>query len=376
MHILFIQTQPSQLDAPFFSQLYARTGGKVSVAILNNLMERSDIDVELGFKPIFPKFDSQVFLNVFGCGIYGVIKLFLYVCRCRPELIVVQDQSWLEKFFICFFCKLLKINVAIRSDKNSISTGAKFGFSLLIERYIVRNLFDIYVPVSHLTTDYYGWKYDEVISLPYLTQEQKFYPTFNAKLIRHEIRNLLKIDKNATVFLAVTKFVERENPLALLKAFFILQKKPSKKTVELILIGAGELEPILKNYVLVNDVKNVHFLGYIPFDSLQKYYFSSDVFLHFAHSEPWGVSPQDALVSGLGLITSNKVGSGLCFLKDNLSKYLVDSSDEINAANLMYELIQRPHAIKNFLSAWTMARENFTVNPIVDNWINRFKLLD
>ena len=62
----------------------------------------------------------------------------------------------------------------------------------------------------------------------------------------------------------------------------------------------------------VNDlrIENIYFCGYIPYLRLQDFFWAADVFVHLAWIGPWEVSPQDALVANMWLVTSNRVGSG------------------------------------------------------------------
>ena len=52
------------------------------------------------------------------------------------------------------------------------------------------------------------------------------------------------------------------------------------------------------------------FAGYVPYAQLPGFYAMSDVFVHAASDEPWGVSVQEALAFGLAVVVSSRVGAG------------------------------------------------------------------
>jgi len=111
--------------------------------------------------------------------------------------------------------------------------------------------------------------------------------------------------KNERVLLSVAKFIPRESPWDILKAFKLL----NDKNLVLVLVGDGEERLDLKNYAKQNSQLNIKFVGYIPYQELPTYYGISAIFIHAAKNEPWGVSVQEALACGCAVITSDKVGS-------------------------------------------------------------------
>jgi hypothetical protein len=111
--------------------------------------------------------------------------------------------------------------------------------------------------------------------------------------------------QNEKVLLSVAKFVPRESPWDILKAFKIL----NDANLVLVLVGDGEERLALENYANQNPHLKIKFVGYIPYQELPNYYGISDIFIHAAKNEPWGVSVHEALSCGCTVITSDMVGS-------------------------------------------------------------------
>ena len=177
--VLFVQSNPSQLDNPFYSLLSNATG-RIAVALLNSgAPDRRAIDPELGFVPIFPSAssDAATYMLPSECdgGARSVMRL---VMRIRPKLVVVQDQGWRSKVQIAMACRLRGISIAMRSDKNHISSSARVGIGRALEGFVARAVFDQLAPVSTLTAEYYGWKNSRTCWwFPYPTLAKKFAPT-------------------------------------------------------------------------------------------------------------------------------------------------------------------------------------------------------
>jgi glycosyltransferase involved in cell wall biosynthesis len=157
--------------------------------------------------------------------------------------------------------------------------------------------------------------------------------------------------------------------MAALRAFAEVQA--DCPDASLIFVGAGPLEDQLKDFVSSRGVDEVHFTGYVPFEQLHEYFFASDVFLHLARSEPWGASPQDALVSNMALVVSSQVGSGVCHLTGDLARYVVGVNDDQAAAAVMIELVGPPSKREHFEPAWKAVHSMYTAESLARWWANR-----
>jgi glycosyltransferase involved in cell wall biosynthesis len=222
-------------------------------------------------------------------------------------------------------------------------------------------------PTSPLTSAYYDWPPSEnSVPFPYSTNADKFAPA-SAQRLRHrrDVRERLGIDPSAHVFLSAAKFVARENPWALIRSFeAVAARRPHSC---LIALGDGPQLPDIRNYCSSRSLDRVIFPGFVPFRELQNYFFAADTFLHFAEREPWGVSPQDALIAGLALVTSDRVGAGLVFLEGELARFVVPLKDEATAVERMIELCDHPAGAALFAAARAKA-EDYTVVSCARRW--------
>lgn len=368
LRYLFLQCQASQLDAPFYGELARRIPDECLVILFNESgNRREEADPELGFTPVFPDLDEGYPTEWIRSGLPGILSLLKRIVQLRPGSVVLQDQAWREKIILAVFCKLMRIRVAMRSDKNAISDGTRSGLTLWIERFLVRRLFNVLCPISELTTAYYDWKEDSAVWLfPYCTNERKFKPPTDLTPIRRRVREKCGIPHEAFVFLTVAKFVDRENPRGMIDSFErIVALHP---TAWLLMVGAGPQFVEIRDHVRQKEIPNISFAGYVAYAELEQFHFAADVFLHLAKCEPWGMSPQDALVSGMGLIVSNKVGSGVRHLGRDLCRFVVSLNDVDETVERMAELISMGRPRDLFKPARASVLNGFTTRSLAMQW--------
>ena len=86
----------------------------------------------------------------------------------------------------------------------------------------------------------------------------------------------------------------------------------------------------LKNYANKNLPKQVTFAGYVKYPELPKYYGISNLFVHISNNEPWGVSVQEAMATGLPIITSEFVGSSVDLIENGKNGFTYKSQYFLN----------------------------------------------
>ena len=121
--------------------------------------------------------------------------------------------------------------------------------------------------------------------------------------------------------------------------------------------------------------RRTRFVGYVPYASLQEYFWAADVLVHLPICEPWGASAQDALVARMALIASDKVGAASCQLTGPLSRYVVAPNDVDAASSLMIELATQPDAKVRFAPAWAATDRMYTAESLAAWWAPRVESL-
>ena len=162
-------------------------------------------------------------------------------------------------------------------------------------------------------------------------------------------------------FLASNRFVERKNLGRLIRAYaiYVGRLQEGKEPWPLVLLGdgelRGELEALCKGLELktvmgfsrgdagtteeedlkLNSYKLktspgggcVIFAGFRQIVELPAFYAAAGAFIHSALSEPWGLVINEAMASGLPILSSNNVGAAEELVIDGETGYLFDPTD-------------------------------------------------
>ncbi len=367
--IVFVQTEVSQLDEPVYARLHALDPEACSVIYWNDYgFERKRKDPETGVVPDFRQ-DVDEFPRFWidrSTTDHG--RLLEKIRELDPRVVVLADQAQWERLRLAMALRRLGIKVGLRTDKSHFSIRARHGVLLTAERQLVKRAFDILAPVSELTSNYYAWpKSSQPLLFPYSTNEAKFAPDSKTRSGRRSaVRDTLGISQDAFVFVSATKFSPRESPWELIESFCRVAFEAYP--VHLIALGDGPLLDEIKRFCVDAGLTNVSFPGFVPYRMLQDYFFAADTLLHLVEVGPWEVSPQDALVAGLGVITSERVGSTEVLLKGPLRRFLVPFGDREATAARMLELAGHVGVTELFAEARQRA-QTYTVEATARRWV-------
>ncbi len=102
-----------------------------------------------------------------------------------------------------------------------------------------------------------------------------------------------------------------------------------RSDVHLLLVGAGDLEPSLRQRVRSdpNLEGHVHFLGARSQEDLSSLYRASDIFLFPTRFDVWGMVLNEAMSSGLPVISSDSAGGAVDLVEDGVTGFRFPSGD-------------------------------------------------
>ncbi len=358
MNIVFLVERPTQFEAPFYRFAAQDAEHELRVLFTGRDVAEPVFDPELG-KPVS----------------WGIDLLGGY-----PNEVCPQDgaEAWLAERLRPERCDLVIANgytqplyrLGTRLAKGAgIATALRLD-SVLWDGSFLKNLakrvlfatymkktYDLFLGVGSLTLDYlkaFGVPAEQTGLFPYAVDVEAFRD--RSVLMPDEraaLRERLGVPVDAPLVLALAKFNEREAPWDLLRAFDRLRDRE----IWLVLAGDGPERVDLEETARASSLDRVRFPGYVPYPELPELYAASDLFVHPAREERWGVSVQESLACGLPVVASSRVGAGVDLIEPGRNGFLYEAGWEGELARRVEDALALPRegvrsASREVLSRW------------------------
>jgi glycosyltransferase involved in cell wall biosynthesis len=309
MRVLLITNIPSPYRIPLFNYIsnqLLKDGNDFGVWFLSKTeknrkwrLEYENINFKYrilkGFSYFFPNKDWAFHLN------YTIFPdLILY----NPDIVIAQYDNisgWLGLLYTQIFNK----KFILWSGSHLISSEHKSGLIGSLKKFIIKNSHkyitygskateyliafgaqpkNIYTGCNTVDTSYFSTKVQQYRKNPEFNANRKKYPKY--------------------MFLYVGQLIERKNVKLILEAFYLLDNND----YGLFIIGSGEQEKYLQEYVNSKNIKNIYFEGYKKKEELIKYYALSNAIILPSYKEVWGLVVNEALACDLYCLVSKNCG--------------------------------------------------------------------
>ncbi len=221
--------------------------------------------------------------------------------------------------------------------------------------------YDTWHPVGTLARQYFekiAKKKKPTFLFPYNVDNDWFeVESTKHRLNRDVIRSEMGFSSRDFIVLGILKWNDREDPITLIDAFAKLNNQYPNSG--LILVGDGPLYEAV--YRKANFIGNSVFLpGYAPYSDLPKYYAISNVFVHPAINEPWGVSVNEAMACGIPVIASEGVGAGTDLITEWKTGAIFSNRDSNSLTEKLSQIVTNQELLFNMgksakqkISQWT-----------------------
>jgi len=148
------------------------------------------------------------------------------------------------------------------------------------------------------------------ISLGYDAVDNDYFCRRAAEVRAREAESRIKHNLPAKYFLASARFIEKKNLPRLIQAYAKYRDLAANDSPwELVLLGDGQLRPILEPQLLTANLQNhVRLPSFKQYSELPFYYGCAGAFVHASTTEQWGLVVNEAMASGLPVLVSNRCG--------------------------------------------------------------------
>jgi glycosyltransferase involved in cell wall biosynthesis len=279
-------------------------------------------------------------------------QILIEIRKNRFDAVVFGTWSDVTSCLGILAAKLFGTPVMLLSDSNYVAEAEKPKYKLVMKNLLLgKCIFPVTAACLYpgVATNrfykLYGVREDKLFHFSYSIDTDHFTALYqDLKDKKAIMRSELGIPEDAFVILFVGRLHDDDLPLDLLKAYE--QVKFEKKA--LIFVGDGPLKKDLRDYAQQHSLDQVCFPGFQNRMKLPRFYAISDIFVHPASFEPWGVTVHEATCFGLPVIATDKVGSAANFVKHNQNGYIYSCGDIQSLASHMEELAKDKEKRENF----------------------------
>ena len=351
MNLAFVVERPTQFEVPFYRHAAADPAHHLRILYTDPRGAEPVYDPELG-RTVSWGIDLLGGYDHAACPDFGALKRELR--RRRYDLVLVNGYTRRLYVLAAALARGAGIPVALRLDSALFETPPPRALAkrLLFDLYLKR-MYRLFLGVGSLTLDYlrfFGVPEERTALFPYAVDVEAFRRgSALAPAERAAARARLGIPDDARILLSVAKLNPREAPWDLLRAL--------DGDRWLLVAGDGPERAALETFARERGLEKVRFLGYVPYPELPALYAISDLFLHLAREERWGVSVQEALACGLPVIASSRVGAARDLIEPGANGATYTAGDAAGLARRIDEVLRLdPAAVREanrrILAGW------------------------
>jgi glycosyltransferase involved in cell wall biosynthesis len=272
-------------------------------------------------------------------GNLNLWTLIIYVFKNRKATHIV-DGIWAEKsfLFVILLLNIFRANFLIYSEA-PVPTKKRSFIKKIILIFLIKPLAKVLIirAKGFLAVSNFAVKYFESLGV----NDNKIYRFGYFRTVNKIIQNQPNTQIVELIF--VGQLIERKGVMDLLGAIKIISK--SNHLFHLTIIGTGELELLLQEFINKNQLQNtVTLLGVINSENIINYIEKADLLILPSVFDGWGMVINEALQCHVPVIVSDQCGakelvkhnkSGLIFqhnnvesLTENIEKFLNLSLNE------------------------------------------------
>jgi len=325
LKILCLTNMISPYRIPLFNYFYVRDDFKLEVIVL---IEREE-NREWKFDKEKIKFNYQIlkgyhwFIRNKRREIVihlnkGILRKFL---GYKPDIVITSGYDSLAYWQAFLYCKIFKKKFILWNGTTLLSVGSTRGIRGLLKRIIVRGAdgYIAYGTKAREYLEYLGAKANEIhvstntVDVMYLQNKVMRYRNGESFIKERELHPKY-------LLLYVGQLIRRKGIIQVLKALNIL----GDLEIGLLVVGSGPEETNLKAFCKENKLQKVFFEGFQQQEMLPKYYALADIFILPSFEEVWGLVVNEALASGLYVLSSKYAGASYDLIKEGWNGEIFD----------------------------------------------------
>jgi glycosyltransferase involved in cell wall biosynthesis len=261
----------------------------------------------------------------------GILRKFL---GYKPDIVITSGYDSLAYWEAFLYCKIFKKKFILWNGTTLLSTANIKGLQSILKRIIIRGS-DRYIAYGTKAKEYLGYFGAKAENI-YISTNTVDMEYFQSKVVEYRNKDSFMKERKKYpkyLLLYVGQLIRRKGIIQVLKALSYLKDLE----IAFLIVGSGPEEGKLKDFCKEKDLNNIFFEGFQQQEILPKYYALSDVFILPSFEEVWGLVINEALASGLYVLSSKYAGASYDLIEEGWNGEIFDPDN----VEEIVELIER-----------------------------------
>lgn len=242
------------------------------------------------------------------------------------DYIFISNYSSITGIIASLYMICKKIPYIIETDGGFAKNGKNF--KEMLKKIIVSNSKKCFSTSDEGDNYYmhYGASKENIVRYPFTSLFEKDILIQPLSLNeQNKLRKKYNI-KESKVIISIGRFNKGKGFDVLLNAYSMIDNDG----VGLYIVGGDPTDEYI-NIIKSNNIKNVHFIPFLPKEQILEYLKLSDLFVLATRGDVWGLVINEAMACGLPVITTDKCIAGLELIDDDKNGYIfpVDDCEEL-----------------------------------------------
>ncbi len=281
---------------------------------------------------------------------FGLINLGIIKLVPKFDFCIVYGHNFVSFWLAIITAKLFHKPLFLSTDATYLEAASgssdwKVSLKRLLLPFLYQNIADgVLVPstASKKFLHSLGVNEERIFIAPYVVDNEAISKV--ARMTdRVQIRLGWKIPSEAVVIGFCAKFIARKRPQDLVKAFALANVDHSY----LVFVGDGPLnESLQKEVAQLGITEKVRFLGFVNYSVLPEFYASIDLLVHPAEWEPYGLTVNEAMVCGVPVVVSDRVGAGYDLVQEGVTGFTYPSGNVDALTAILKRTLGNPETLR------------------------------
>lgn len=361
-NILFITNIPSPYRVAFFNLL----ADKVNLTVIYERASASDR--QKAWKSNERRKYHEIFLRGWNIGAESSIapEILRYLKKGIFDHIVIAGYSSPTMMVAITLCRLRKIPYWLSSDGALFHTDS--GWKQHLKRFLIGGA-EKCLCTGESTRKYLAQYIapEKCLIFPFSSlHERDILPRVPSPEEKAELRRRLGMNE-PHIIVGAGRCIPR-------KGVDVLLKVAERLNTAMGFYWIGDTpSPQLSNFAAERNLRHVHFLKFMPYRELARYYRAADLFVLPTREDPWGLVVHEAMANGLPVITTRNCVAGLEMVKPGISGDLVESDHPEMLAHSIVKFLNNRELRETAAARSLETSRQYTLEKMAESHVRYFQ---